>query len=130
MGYVTWRHNVAYLSLGRSTEIGPLGRDALLEAGGARRAAGLQGGGGDGLGDGSGLYVGAGRRDDVLPLIWPYGPLGVPAVGGLVAGLTRDLGGLRPRAGVLSRRVSPRTFGRSRPRPRPVLVPAGRQMHQ
>lgn len=125
----TRRHNVAYLSLGRSADLSPLGWDALLEAGGARCAAGLQGGG-DGLGDGSRLYVGAGRWDDVLPLMRPYGPLGVPAVGGLVAGLTWDFCGLRPRTGVLSWRVSPRTLGRSRPRPRPVLVPGGRQMHQ
>lgn len=54
----------AYLGLGRSAELGPLGRDALLEAGGARRA---------GLGDGSGLYVGAGGRDEVLPLMQPGG---------------------------------------------------------
>lgn len=119
----------AYLSLGCSTVLGPLGQGALLEAGGAQRSAGLQGSG-DGLGDGSGLYIGAGGRDDVLRLMQPCGPLGLPTVGSLVAGLTWDLGGLCPWAGVLSWGVSPRTFGRPHPRPWPVLLPGGSHMHQ
>lgn len=58
------------------------------------------------------------------------GPVGLPTVGGLVAGLTRDVGDPCPRAGILSGGVFSCTFGRSRPRPRLVLLPEGRETHQ
>lgn len=56
-----------------------LGQDALLKAGG--------GAVGCGLGDGDGLDVGRSRGDDLIPT----GPVKVPAVGGLVAGLRWDV---------------------------------------
>lgn len=52
----------AYLFFGCSAELCSLGQDALLEARGAQRS-------GDGLRDGSRLYIGACRLDNVLPLI-------------------------------------------------------------
>lgn len=116
----------AYFCLGCSTGLGSSGRDDLL---GARWSASLQGRG-ERLGDSSRLYVGGSRWDDVLCLMQPCGPVDLPAVGSLVAGLTWDVGGLCPWAGILSWRIFPGTFGRSHPRPRPVLLPEWRQMHQ
>lgn len=97
----------AHLSFGAPAQ-------AQLGAGGAQR--GLQGLSRDGL------DVVAGGRDEVLPLVGRRGSLGLAAVGGLVAGLTWRPVGLCPRAAILTWGVSPRAFGRSHPRPRPVLL--------
>lgn len=106
---------ITHLSFGACTP-------TLLGAGGAERS--LQGLSRDGL------DVVAGAPDGVLaPVERPCGSLGLAAVGSLVAGLTWDLGGLCPWAGILSWGVSPRTFGRSRPRPGPVLMPGGQRLH-
>lgn len=97
---------------------------ALLGAGGAQRS--LQGLGGDRL------DVVAGRPDGTgLPAVErPCGSsLGLAAVGSLVAGLTWGLAGLCPRAGILSRGVSPRASGWSHPCPGPVLLPGGQRLH-
>lgn len=116
-----------YLAPGGPTVLCPLRQDALLEAGG--RAADLRGSGGV-LGGRGRLCVGGSGWGDVLHLMQARGPADLPAVGSLVAGLRWDVGGLGPRAGVLGWRGFPHTFGWFHPRPRPVLFPGGRKMHQ
>lgn len=113
-----------FLSFDCPTELGPLRQDALLEAGWTLRSVGLKGSGGR-LGDGGRLDVGGSGWDHMLSLMQTHGPADLPPVGSLVAGFTWDVSGFCPRAGVLSWGVFPRTFGRSHPCPRPVLLPVG-----
>lgn len=76
------------------------------------------------------LDVVAGGADGGLPAVErPCGSLGLAAVGSLVAGLAWGLAGLCPWAGIVSRGVSPRTFGWSHPCPGPVLLPGGQMLH-
>lgn len=119
----------AYLSLGCSTVLGGLRQDALLEAGGAEGAAGSRGSQVV-LSDGRRLDVGGSRWGDELSLLPAHGPADLPAVGGLIAGLTWDVGGLRPWAGILSCGISPRTPGWLHPSPWPVLLPGERETDQ
>lgn len=113
----------ACLSLGCSTVLGDLRQDALLGAGGAQGGPGSRG-------SQALLSDGGGGRGDQFSLGSAHSPADFPAVGGLIAGLTRDVGGLRPWAGVLSREGSLCTSGWFSPCPWPVLLPGDREMHQ
>lgn len=82
------------------------------------------------LSDGGRLDDGGSRWGDELSLVAAHGPADLSAVGCLVAGLTWDMGGLCPWAGVLSGWISPCTSGWFHPCPWPVLLPEGSKMHQ
>lgn len=135
----TQKQESSNLSHGSYTEVGSLWQAALLEAGGG----GDRGGSGNGVGlewgygvlgdggdGGGGQQVSSGGAGSMVPLVKLCVSERLPGsvVGGLVAGLIREVGDPQPGTGVRGRgALFPGGLGWSCPRPRPVLLSTRRR---